>query len=86
LDAITARVAALQREHPEYSFIGIALRTDASQWKNLIGQKELDTNLQFRAENFEEFAHKLVIYHPYKSILSRNGKVLDGFANLNSSF
>ncbi|MDA8686055.1 transaldolase [Robiginitalea sp.] len=86
LEALTTRITILQEMHPEYEFIGIALRTDADQWKNLIGQSGLNANLQFRAEHFERFAHSLVIYHPYKSILSKDGKVIDGFANLNSSF
>jgi hypothetical protein len=86
LDNLTVRIADLQRKHPEYSFIGIALRTEPEQWKNLIGQKGLNPNLQYRATEFERFAHSLVIYHPYKSILSKDGKVIDGFANITTSF
>ncbi|MFM1879533.1 MAG: hypothetical protein RLZZ241_2399 [Bacteroidota bacterium] len=86
LEALNARIAYLKTQHPELTFIGIALRTDSDQWTNLIGQYTMDSRLQFRSDQFETFAHTLVIYHPYKILMSKGGKVLDGFANLNTSF
>lgn len=86
LEALNSRILYLQDVHPEYEFIGIALRTQQEQWLNLIGANGLNPENQYRANQFESFAHTLVVYHPYKSLICKEGKVINGFANLNSSF
>ncbi len=86
LMAISQKVRLLEDRHPELRFVGICMRTDREQWKRLIAEYGLDTKWQFRAEDFEHFAHTLVVYHPYKTIVCRNGLIVDGFANLNTSF
>ncbi|HSR60937.1 MAG TPA: hypothetical protein VLL47_09290 [Robiginitalea sp.] len=86
LKSISEKVSMLEERHPELRFVGICLRTDKEQWKNLIGEYGLDPQWQYWAEDFESFAHTLVVYHPYKSIVTRNGLIIDGFANLNTSF
>jgi hypothetical protein len=86
LQNISEKVRMLSERHPNLRFVGICLRTEKEQWKNLIGEYGLDPQWQFWAEDFENFAHTLVVYHPYKSIISRNGMIVDGFANLNTSF
>ena len=86
LMAISQKVRLLEDRHPGLRFVGICLRTDREQWKRLIGEYGLDTRWQFRADDFEHFAHTLVVYHPYKTIVCRNGLIVDGFANLNTSF
>ncbi len=83
---ISLRVRELKERHPEYRFVGICLRTEPEQWRNLIGNFSLDPQDQYLAENFEEFAHTLIVYNPYKSIIAKDGIIIDGFANLNSSF
>jgi hypothetical protein len=62
------------------------MRTDQNRWKELVQAYGLDPEQQFWAEDFETFAHTLVVYHPYKTIVAREGKIVDGFANLNTSF
>lgn len=83
---ITRRVRSLHDKHKGYRFVGICLRTEKDHWKQLISSYSLDSENQFWAPDFEETAHKLVVYHPYKSILAMDGKIVDGFANLNSSY
>ena len=83
---ITRRVNYLGEKYADYRFVGICMRTDKDRWQSMIKSYGLESENQFWAPNFEEIAHKLVVYHPYKSILAKDGKIVDGFANLNSSF
>jgi hypothetical protein len=86
LSNITRRVRALNKEYQDYRFVGICLRTEKARWKSMLNTYALDSEDQYWAEDFEDFAHTLVVYHPYKSILTRDGKIVNGFANLNTSF
>ena len=83
---ITKRIAELKNEYPEYNFVGINLRTDLGRWKSMLTEYELDQSEQYWAENFEEVAHSLVVYDPFKSIIADNGLIVDAFANVYSSF
>lgn len=67
-------------------FVGICLRTEQGRWKELVDQYSLDPDTQFWAEDFDTFAHTLIVYHPFKSIIVQDGKIENGFANLNASF
>ena len=86
LENIRKKVNQLQANHGNYRFVGICMRTDQNRWKELVQAYGLDPEQQFWAEDFETFAHTLVVYHPYKTIIAREGKIVDGFANLNTSF
>lgn len=83
---ITRKVRSLNKEYQDYRFVGICLRTDKARWQSMLTIYGLDPDDQYWAEDFENFAHTLVVYHPYKSILAENGKIVNGFANLNTSF
>lgn len=86
LENIRKKVHKLQAGNENYRFVGICMRTDQNRWKELVQAYGLDPEQQFWAEDFETFAHTLVVYHPYKTIVAREGKIVDGFANLNTSF
>ncbi len=83
---IRKRVAELKSQYPEYSFIGINLRTDLGRWKSMLEEYEMDKTEQFWAEDYEEVAHALVVYDPFKSIIAKDGTIVDAFANVYSSF
>ncbi|MDM9631916.1 TlpA family protein disulfide reductase [Robiginitalea aurantiaca] len=83
---ITRRIGSLKEEYKEYRFVGICLRTEKARWNSMVSTYGLNAEDQYWAEDFEDFAHTLVVYHPYKSIVARNGKIVNGFANLNTSF
>lgn len=83
---ITQRVRALNKEYKNHRFVGICLRTEKDRWKSMLSTYGLGTDNQYWAEDFEDFAHTLVVYDPYKSIVAENGKIVNGFANLNTSF
>ena len=86
LSNITRRVNELRGDYDSYRFIGICLRTDEARWKSMLNTYSLDKGEQFWAPNYEEFAHTLVVYHPYKCILTKDGRIVDGFGNLNTSY
>jgi hypothetical protein len=83
---ITRRIHALSQKHPDTRFVGICLRTSRDRWKTLLGNHGLKAEDQFWTGDFQNFAHTLVVYHPFKSILTQDGRIVDGFANLNTSF
>ena len=86
LTNIIRRVRALSEEHPDYRFVGICLRTDRERWKTLVDSYSLDTEDQFWAGDFEKFVQTLVVDNTYKSVLAEDGRIVNGFANLNTSF
>lgn len=84
---ITKRINELKLQYPEYVFIGINLRTDLGRWKSMIDEYGLDKGEQYWAEDYQNVAHKLVVYDdPFKSIIAKDGLIVDAFANVYSSF
>ena len=83
---ISRRVRQLEEHHPDYRSDGICMQTEEAQWKNLVATYSLTPEDQFLADNFKEFAHTLVVFNPYKSVIAKDGLIVDGFANLNTSF
>jgi len=83
---IISRIAELKSKHPKYTFVGINLRTDQLRWKSLLELNQLDKSEQYWTDNFEEATHTLVVYDPNKSIIAKDGIIVDAFANVYSSF
>jgi hypothetical protein len=83
---IIKRVAKLKIKYPQYEFVGINLRTDEPRWKSMVENNQLAKEEQFWASNFTEIAHTLIVYDPNKSIIAKDGKIVDAFANVYSSF
>ena len=83
---VNKRIEELKTQYPNYTFIGINLRTELGRWKSILDEYEMDKAVQFWAEDFETVAHSLVVYDPFKSIIAKDGLIVDGFANVYSSF
>ena len=83
---ITRRVQSLQDKYQAHRFVGICLNTDRERWKSMLKTYQLKESDQFWTGDFENFAQTLVVFNTYKSILAEDGKIVDGFANLNTSF
>jgi peroxiredoxin len=83
---ITQHIAKLRLKHPEYTFVGINLRTDNSRWKSLLESSDLNKGEQYWCDNFDEIAHTLIVYDPNKSIIAKDGVIVNAFANVYSSF
>ena len=80
------RIKELREKHPEYTFVGINLRTENNRWKGMVESSGLEKEHQFWAPDSDEFAHKLIVYEPNKTIIAKNGKIVDAFANVYTYF
>jgi hypothetical protein len=85
-DKVSKYVTELSKKYPEYSFIGVNWNTDPKRWKSLIDEKELDKDLQYRTVDFSELAKTLVFDDFNKAIITKDGVIVNGFANLYTSF
>lgn len=86
LKNITKRVRDLEKIHTNHRFVGICIRTGKEQWQNQLKTYGLNPNNQFWAKDYNTLIHRLVVNNPYKVVIVRNGRIVDGFANLNTSF
>ncbi len=78
----TKKIALLFAKNKDYKFVGINYRTDDHIWKGMIDKANLDKAYQFKTDNFEELAKVLFIYQKNKCIVTKNGKIDDGFTTL----
>jgi hypothetical protein len=77
------RVSLLAAEKPEYSFVGINVKTEENNWKVLVQNSGLDTTQQFRSTDFKALTQALIIYPLNKCIITNdNGTIVDAFANV----
>lgn len=83
---ITNRIAVLSDKYPDYRFVGINVKTDSERWLTMLDSKGLDKTNQFRASNYKEVAHTMIVYSTNKAFIVEKGVIVDAFANLYSSF
>lgn len=85
-DSMVSRVKELEKEYPNYHFIGLNFNTEDDTWQNLVASKGLNPENQYRSRNFEELTNTLVIYPMNKVIIAKDSLIVDAFANLYTSF
>lgn len=83
---ISRRVSKLQKTRPEYTFVGINCNTEMTRWQNLLISNNLNPEWQFRTDNFESLKNTLVIGGLNKGIITKDGYIVDGFADLYRNF
>lgn len=83
---INKRISKLKSIHPQYNFVGINLRTDKNRWKSLVETHNLSPSEQFRADDYATTMYTLIISEMNKSIIAKDGIILDAFANVYQSF
>lgn len=83
---VLTRVAQLSENKPEFTFIGINCNTDALRWQSLLSSNQLDMEKQFRTDDFENLKNALVIGGLNKGIITKDGLIVDAFADLYTSF
>lgn len=83
---ITKHVSNLSEKHPEYTFVGINVKTDSERWLDMIEAKGLDKATQYRATDDNNITNTLIIFNPNKAIIVKDGIIVDAFANLYASF
>ena len=80
------RVDELSEHKPEYTFVGINIKTDETKWKGLVETSGLDKANQYRTGNFEEVTKSLIIYPLNKCIITNDAIIVDAFSNMYASF
>lgn len=80
------RVTLLSKKKPGFSFVGINCNTDPIRWQSLININQLNVDKQFRTDDFEHLKNTLVIGGLNKGIITKNGLIVDAFADLFKSF
>src|SRR5690606_1151669 len=83
---ITKRVAQLQKSNPGLTFIGINCNTDMARWQTILTNSNLNSERQFRTNDFENLKNTLVIGGLNKGIITKDGHIVDGFADLYRDF
>ncbi len=85
---INTYVEELREKFPNYSFVGININENHTDWINTIKSYNLDSNHQLRCENAKEIRERLAIHSLNKVIiLQPDGTIINAFENMyNSSF
>lgn len=83
---MTKHVKKLSEKYKEYTFVGLNFNTEPKRWKSLLQINKLDPALQFRTDNYDELDDALVIYPLNKGIITKDGIIVNGFANMYTSF
>lgn len=79
---VTKRVMSLSSRKPEYSLVGINIRTEEPNWKGMVQTANLDPSKQYRSDNFEELTRALIIYPINKCIIAEDGKIVNAFSDI----
>ncbi|MCK0159778.1 TlpA family protein disulfide reductase [Allomuricauda sp. F6463D] len=82
---VKEHISSLEIKYPHYNFVGINLRTNFTQWKQLMDEHKLDADNQFYGENFKELQMAMIIDGLNKCVIAKDSIVVDGFANLYTS-
>lgn len=85
-ERLTIYLEELRMKYPDYKFVGVNWNTNKEKWISLMDAKRLDRDQQYRTENFDELAKTLIFDDFNKVIIAKNGFIVDGFANLYTSF
>jgi len=83
---VIKQVAKLKQQHPKYHFVGISLRTDEKRWRGLVDTYGLDKKEQLWINDYGKAARALLVNNPNKSIIAKDGIIIDAFANIYRSF
>jgi len=83
---IKKRITKLSREKPKYSYVGINVKTEETNWKALLKNSGLDSEKQYRADDFDKLTKALIVYPLNKCIITEDDVIVDAFANVYGSF
>ncbi len=86
LKDISNRVKHLSRIEPNFSFVGINVKTDQDDWKSLVNASGFDPSYQFRSDDFEQLTKTLIVYPMNKCIITEDEQIVDAFGDIYKSF
>ena len=52
----------------------------------MVDTNKLEQSEQFWTNNYEQAVQTLIIYNPNKTIIAKNGVIVDAFANIYNAF
>lgn len=52
---VNKHITSLEEKYPHYNFVGINLRTNFTQWKQLMDEYKLDKNKQFLEKTLKNY-------------------------------
>ncbi|MGI9553175.1 MAG: transaldolase [Aurantibacter sp.] len=79
---VTKRIMSLASRKPDYSLVGINIRTEEANWRGMLQTANLDPSTQYRSENFDELTRALIIYPINKCIIAEDGKIVNAFCDI----
>ena len=83
---ILKHISKISIEYPEHTFVGINIFTDTADWKYLLESKKLNGTNQYRAKDSKKLTYTLMIDYLNKSIITKDGFIKNGFADIYTSF
>lgn len=76
-----------EKTNNKYTFVGVSLRTDKKNWENIVKANNLTKETQYRAEDLKKINNALIINGKLnRAIITKNGKISNGFANMYGQF
>ncbi|GAB4507626.1 MAG: thioredoxin family protein [Allomuricauda sp.] len=82
---VNTHITSLEKKYPHYNFVGINLRTNFAQWKQLMDEYKLDAGKHYHGDNFKDLQMAMIIDGLNKCVIAKDTLVVDGFANLYTS-
>ncbi len=79
---VLRHVKKLEKQHPEYLYVGINLRTSEDKWLSMLNEQAIDKKLQYRSFDFGEIQESLIINNLSKCVITKDTVIVDAFANV----
>jgi len=79
---ILKHVKKLEKQNPEYRYVGINLRTSEEKWLSMLNEHSIDKDYQYRSSDFEKIQEALIINNLSKCIITKDTVIVDAFANV----
>ena len=79
---VLRQVNELKTENPEYSFVGINLKTSDELWHKMLKEHvvgDADISNQFRADDFQKIQEALVLQNVTKCLVTKDTLIVDAF-------
>ena len=80
--SIVKRVEYLSKTKKDYSFIGINIKTDQSTWRGMVDSYGLDSEKQYKADDYEEITRSLIINHLNRCVITEDAAIVDAFSDM----
>ncbi len=80
--SIIKRVEHLSQTKKDYSFVGINIKTEDSTWRGMVESYGLDSQKQYKANDFEEITKALIIHHLNRCVITEDATIVDAFSDM----